>query len=82
MKYALLLLQMIPAIISAVKEIEAFIPDDGWGKEKLALIKDSLTAIFKEVDTIWPAIEVVVAGLVRLAKATVWKKKIEPEITE
>jgi len=82
MKYALMFLQMIPAIITAIKEIEAFLPSSGFGKEKLASIRDSLSKIFKEIDAVWPAIETLVGALVKLANETIWKKKAEPEITE
>jgi len=82
MKYVLLFLQMIPAIIEAMVKIEEFIPVDGWGKEKIAVLRDGLGKIFKEVNEVWPAIEVVVAGLVKLANATVWKKDSTVKVIE
>ena len=80
MKYILMFLQMVPAIIEAVKKIEEFIPASGWGKEKIAAIRESLSVIFKEIDSVWPAIEVFIGAMVKLANLTgVFKK---PEVTE
>jgi len=80
MKYILMFLQMVPAIIEAVQKIEEFIPASGWGKEKIASIRESLSVIFKEIDSVWPAIEVFVSAMVKLANLTgVFKK---PEVVE
>jgi len=80
MKYILMFLQMVPAIIEAVQKIEEFIPASGWGKEKIAAIRESLSVIFKEIDSVWPAIEVFVSAMVKLANLTgVFKKS---EVTE
>ena len=70
-------LQMIPFIIEAIKKIEEFLPVPGVGKDKLALIRESLSAIFKEVDSIWPAVETLVAALVKMANASGIFKKSE-----
>ena len=85
MKYILMFLQMVPAIIEAVKKIEEFIPSSGWGKEKIAAIRESLSVIFKEIDSVWPAIEVFVSAMVKLANLTgVFKKseEIEADLVE
>lgn len=76
MKYALMFLQMIPAIIDAMRKIEEFLPVAGLGSQKLAMLRESLMKIWKEVDAVWPAIETVVALLVKAANATIWKNKI------
>ena len=85
MRYILMFLQMVPAIIEAVKKIEEFIPASGWGKEKIAAIRESLSVIFKEIDSVWPAIEVFVSAMVKLANLTgVFKKseEIEADLVE
>jgi hypothetical protein len=75
MKYALMILQMIPAIISSIKSIEEFLPASGIGKEKLAIIRAALENTYDNVKDIWPAIEKVVGLLIDLANSTgVFKK--------
>ncbi len=75
MKYALMILQMIPAIIGAIKSIEEFLPATGIGKEKIAVIRASLESTYDGVSEVWPAVEKVVGMLVTLANSTgVFKK--------
>ena len=82
MKYILIFLQMVPAIIEAVQKIEEFIPASGWGKEKIASIRESLSVIFKEIDSVWPAVEVFIGAMVKLANLTGVFKKPEVEVTD
>lgn len=83
MKYILMFLQMIPAVISAIKSIEEFLPVSGIGKEKLALIREGLTKIYGDLSGIWPAIEGLVSGLIKLANdAGVFKKDLPKKIED
>jgi len=82
-KYILMFLQIIPAIVSAIKSIEEFLPVSGIGKEKLALIREGLTRIYGDLSGIWPAIETFVAGLVKLANDVgVFKKDLPKKIED
>ena len=75
MKYALMLLQMIPALIQAAKSLEEFYPGEGKGKEKIAIIRELIESSYSEIKDAWPAIEKAVAMIVNLANATgVFKK--------
>lgn len=81
MKFALMLLQLLPSIISAIKAIEEFMPVDGAGKEKLEIIKKTLEIADSKSAEIWPMIERVVAVIVNTAnRLGIFKKK--PDIPE
>lgn len=67
------ILALLPATIEAVKAIEGAIPEAGKGKEKLELVRVSLEAAYSvggaTVDSfaaVWPAIQVMVTGIVNL----------------
>ena len=75
MKYALMLLQLIPALIQAVKSIEEFYPGAGQGKEKIAIIRELMESSYSEIKDAWPAIEKAVAMIVSLANTVgIFKK--------
>jgi len=69
MKIALMILQLFPAIVGAVKALEEFIPVSGAGKEKLAIIRTLLEETYGDVKEIWPTIERLIAALVSAANA-------------
>ncbi len=57
MKFFLLLLQMIPAIIRMVKEIESVIPDGGLGATKLDLVLNTVETAAQESGEVAKSIE-------------------------
>lgn len=75
-----LIISLLPVIIDAIKTIEAAIPQQGAGADKLALLKtilqatyDSSTETAGQFEKIWPAIQSSVSGIVSLFnKAKVW----------
>lgn len=46
MAYILLALQLLPAILAAVKAAEAFFPQPGSGADKLALVTGTVEAVY------------------------------------
>lgn len=78
-----LILSIFPALISAIKTIEASIPVDGKGAEKLELVKNVMQATFdnseKAVSTfeqIWPMLQSVITSIVNAFNSTgVFKPK-------
>lgn len=69
--------QLLPAIIEAIKAIEAAIPQTGQGAQKLALVRELIEAAFEAVQDagvtfadVWPAIQRLVAKIVGLFNAT------------
>lgn len=67
---AKLIVGLLPLLIELVKAIEAAIPQQGAGAAKLTAVRDMLTALVPAVDTMWPAVETIVAALVKLFNAT------------
>lgn len=64
------LLQLIPAIITAIKAIEEAIPGKGQGEMKLAAIREILEATSSQVALLWPQLEKAIGVLVSLFNAT------------
>ena len=64
------LLQLIPAIITAIKAIEEAIPGKGQGEAKLAAIREILESVSGQVSTLWPFIEKAISVLVGLFNVT------------
>ena len=76
MKYALMILQLFPAIIAAIKSLEEFLPVDGAGKEKLDIIKKTLEIADSTSKEIWPMLEKIIGLLVSAANTLgIFKKK-------
>ena len=76
MKNFLLIVQLIPAIIALVKEIEAAIPQSGQGAAKLTAFRQIIEATYEGITEMWPAIEKVIAAIVTLLNTTgVFSKK-------
>ena len=70
------LLGLLPSVISAVKSVEALVPEGGKGKEKLELVKITLQAAYSvgnatltEFEQIWPAINAVITAVVNFLNA-------------
>ena len=64
------LLQLLPAIITALKAIEEAIPQPGQGAAKLAALRAILEGVSTQVASLWPVIEKAVSVLVGLFNAT------------
>ena len=64
------LLQLLPAIITAIKAIEDAIPGKSQGEMKLAAIREILEAVSGQVTALWPYIEKAISVLVGLFNAT------------
>ena len=64
------LLQLLPAIITALKAIEEAIPQPGQGAAKLAALRAILEGVSTQVAGLWPVIEKAVSVLVGLFNAT------------
>lgn len=65
-----IILKLIPALIEAIKAIEAAIPGAGKGEEKLSAVRGILEAIDSGAAQYWPTIERVVGVLVGLFNKT------------
>lgn len=75
MQNIVIILQLIPAIITALKAIEDAIPGSGMGEQKLAAVRAMLEVIDGSVSKLWPQISGVIGVLVSLFNATgVFKK--------
>lgn len=78
MKNALVILQLIPAIISIITSLETAIPMSGQGKVKLDMVKDFLGVASDTLNDIWPAIEKIISIFVSTANAIgMFKTKVE-----
>lgn len=63
-------LQLLPAIITAIRAIEEAIPGKGRGEEKLSAIRGILEGVNANVEAYWPAIEKAIGVLVGLFNRT------------
>jgi hypothetical protein len=70
MKTLILILQLVPAIIEAVKAAEAFIPLPGQGKNKLDFVLGVIQDTYADAASIIPIITKVIARVVSLANIT------------
>lgn len=64
------LLQLLPAIITAIRAIEEAIPGKGQGELKLAAIREILESVSGQVSALWPFIEKAISVLVSLFNKT------------
>ena len=75
MSNIVIVLQLIPALIAAIKAIEDAIPGSGMGEQKLAAVRAMLEVIDGSVSKLWPQISGVICVLVNLFNAVgVFKK--------
>ena len=78
MKYALLIIQMIPSIIDIIRKVEEMYPEPGAGKDKLALVKSMLQSAYDGVTDAWPQIEKIVGVIVEFAnRFGIFKKAVD-----
>lgn len=77
-----LILSLFPLIINAVKTLEAFVPAQGKGAEKLEMLKTMLTTSYEASDKaygtfeqVWPVIQSTVTGIVNMFNSTGLFKK-------
>lgn len=67
---ATIILNLIPALITAMKAIEEAIPGQGKGEDKLAAIRAILEATNAQIGALWPTIQTVIGVLVSLFNKT------------
>lgn len=70
MQNIVLILQLLPALIQAMKAIEEAIPGQGQGEQKLAAIRQILEAVDSGVAKFWPQIQTTISVLVGLFNTT------------
>ena len=66
MNTVIMILQLIPALIAAMRAIEDAIPGSGKGEEKLAAVRAILEAVDSGATKYWPQIQSVIGILVGL----------------
>jgi hypothetical protein len=64
MKALLFVLQILPALIDALKAVEGVWPEAGKGREKLEFVRKLLLELYPDVEKYWPALERAIALLV------------------
>ena len=66
MNYVLIVLKLLPAVIEAMKAIEAAIPGQGKGEQKLAASREIVQVVDEKANEYWPGIEKAIGVLVKL----------------
>lgn len=75
MNTVITILNLIPAIIAALKAIEEAIPGTGQGEQKLAAVRQVLEIADGSIAKLWPQLQQVISVLVNLFNTTgVFKK--------
>lgn len=73
-----IVLELLPAIIAAIKAIEDLLPKEKQGTEKLALVREIITTTSDEASKNWPIIEAVITKLVAFCnKVGIFKTSIK-----
>jgi hypothetical protein len=70
MSTIIMILNLIPALIAAMRAIEEAIPGTGKGEEKLAAIRAILESVDASAGKFWPQIQSVIGVLVGLFNRT------------
>lgn len=70
MNNVIAILKLLPVIIEAIKAIEAAVPGQGKGEQKLAAIRQILEAVDGGVASLWPQISATIGVLVKLFNST------------
>lgn len=65
-----IILNLLPAIITAIKAIEEAIPGQGKGEQKLAAVREIIEAVSSQAGALWPQIQTVIGILVNLFNKT------------
>ncbi len=66
MNTVIMILQLLPALITAMKAIEEAIPGSGKGEEKLSAIRQILEAVDSGASRYWPQLQATIGVLVSL----------------
>ena len=64
------IINIIPALIAAIKAIEAAVPGAGKGEEKLAAVRGILESVDASYAALWPKLQPIVGILVNLFNKT------------
>lgn len=67
---AVMLLNLVPALITGMKALEEAIPGPGQGEEKSAAIRAILEATNDKIDIYWPVIQKTINALAGLFNKT------------
>jgi len=70
MQALLTIVQLLPAIIAAIKAIEEAIPGSGQGEAKLAAVRGIIEAVDASYKNLWPQLQPVIGVLVGLFNKT------------
>lgn len=70
MQTLILIAQLLPALIAAIKAIEEAIPGAGQGDAKLAAVRGIIEAVDTGYKNLWPQIQPVIGVLVGLFNKT------------
>lgn len=70
MQTLILIAQLLPALIAAIKAIEEAIPGAGQGEAKLAAVRGIIEAVDTGYKNLWPQIQPVIGVLVALFNKT------------
>ena len=70
MNLLVLIINLIPALIAAIKAIELAVPGQGQGEQKLLAIQSILEVADESYALVWPKIKPVVGVLVNLFNKT------------
>jgi hypothetical protein len=66
MNTIIMILNLLPALITAIRAIEDAIPGQGQGEAKLAMLRGVLESADSVTKTIWPNLEKAIAVIVPL----------------
>lgn len=69
MNKILMIVQLLPMLIELIKSVEAAIPGQGKGEQKLVMIRQILEVTDDTVAQLWPTLEKVIAVLVKTFNA-------------
>lgn len=70
MQTLLIIAQLLPALIAAIKAIEEAIPGQGQGEAKLAAVRGIIEAVDASYKNLWPQLQPIIGVLVGLFNKT------------
>jgi hypothetical protein len=70
MQTLLIIAQLLPALIAAIKAIEEAIPGSGQGEAKLAAVRGIIEAVDASYKSLWPQLQPIIGVLVGLFNKT------------
>lgn len=62
--------EWLPTIVTLVQAVENAWPEKGQGAVKLMLVKEILVAVNSGIESMWPAIETMIAAIVKAMNLT------------